>query len=193
MKTKTQLLSLFLLCLTLYSSKAYSVSEPTPFRSTFGKEMHDILKNMKTYTLDLIRQMPDEHFEFRPAEDMYTFREQIEHIVGAVHFQYEYFLKGASKVPPSEIQSIKEELKRMDKDALLAKLSEVFDTVANFYTTVSEKALNESHTLFFLPEKPERSLRVVSMLLRDHITHHRGQMIVYLRLKGIKPVRYTPF
>jgi uncharacterized damage-inducible protein DinB len=30
----------------------------------------------------------------------------------------------------------------------------------------------------------------VLMLAWDHTTHHRGQLIVYLRLKGIKPTDY---
>lgn len=36
-----------------------------------------------------------------------------------------------------------------------------------------------------------RSKRQIFLLLSDHITHHRGQMLVHLRLNGIVPPRYV--
>jgi uncharacterized damage-inducible protein DinB len=49
------------------------------------------------------------------------------------------------------------------------------------------------------PEEMQKSYKMegsqmsgheVLMLAWDHTTHHRGQLIVYLRLKGIKPTDY---
>jgi hypothetical protein len=39
----------------------------------------------------------------------------------------------------------------------------------------------------------KRIKRQVLLLLADHITHHRGQMLVYMRLNGLKPPRYVLF
>ncbi len=39
-------------------------------------------------------------------------------------------------------------------------------------------------------EGQQMSGHEVLMLAWDHTTHHRGQLIVYLRLKGIKPTDY---
>jgi len=41
---------------------------------------------------------------------------------------------------------------------------------------------------FFAGEK--NKLQILN-LLQDHVTHHRGQLAVYLNLKGIKPPAYT--
>ena len=38
-----------------------------------------------------------------------------------------------------------------------------------------------------------RTKRQIFMLLADHITHHRGQMLVYMRLNGLVPPRYVLF
>ena len=35
--------------------------------------------------------------------------------------------------------------------------------------------------------------RELFYLTRDHVTHHRGQMVVYLRLKGLEPPQYVGF
>ena len=36
-----------------------------------------------------------------------------------------------------------------------------------------------------------RSKRQIYMLLADHITHHRAQMLVSMRLNGLVPPRYV--
>ncbi|MDT8346268.1 MAG: DinB family protein, partial [Flavobacteriaceae bacterium] len=41
---------------------------------------------------------------------------------------------------------------------------------------------------FFAGEKTK--IQILN-LLHDHVTHHRGQLVVYLNLKEIKPPRYT--
>lgn len=38
-----------------------------------------------------------------------------------------------------------------------------------------------------------RTKRQILLLLSDHITHHRGQMIVSIRLNGLAPPRYVLF
>jgi uncharacterized damage-inducible protein DinB len=37
----------------------------------------------------------------------------------------------------------------------------------------------------------ERTKRQIFLLLADHITHHRAQMLVYMRLNGLVPPRYV--
>jgi uncharacterized damage-inducible protein DinB len=38
-----------------------------------------------------------------------------------------------------------------------------------------------------------RTKRQIFLLLADHVTHHRGQMLVYMRLNGLVPPRYVLF
>lgn len=42
-------------------------------------------------------------------------------------------------------------------------------------------------------ERPSISVRQVLDTARDHLAHHRGQAIVYLRLKGVEPPLYVGF
>jgi uncharacterized damage-inducible protein DinB len=37
---------------------------------------------------------------------------------------------------------------------------------------------------------PKTKLQILN-IIQDHVTHHRGQLIVYLNLKGIKPPEYV--
>lgn len=38
-----------------------------------------------------------------------------------------------------------------------------------------------------------RTKRQIFLLLTDHVTHHRGQMLVYMRLNGLVPPKYIEF
>jgi len=38
-----------------------------------------------------------------------------------------------------------------------------------------------------------RTKRQIFMILTDHVTHHRGQLIVYMRMKGVVPPEYVKF
>jgi uncharacterized damage-inducible protein DinB len=57
-------------------------------------------------------------------------------------------------------------------------------------TTVQHVSANElDDQVDFFAGKKNKMLMV--NLLNDHQAHHRGQLIVYLRLKGITPPPYT--
>ena len=51
----------------------------------------------------------------------------------------------------------------------------------------TEGSLNKK-TKFFAGPKTHRQ---IVNLMNDHVTHHRGQLIVYLRLNGMSPGRYV--
>jgi len=38
--------------------------------------------------------------------------------------------------------------------------------------------------------KDPTSKKIILMLMRDHMTHHRGMLVIYLRENGIKPAGY---
>jgi uncharacterized damage-inducible protein DinB len=52
---------------------------------------------------------------------------------------------------------------------------------------LTEKDLNEQ--VDFISGKMTR--RRVLLLLTDHVTHHRGQLVVYLRMKNVEPPKYV--
>ncbi|MGB3463805.1 MAG: DinB family protein, partial [Cyclobacteriaceae bacterium] len=74
----------------------------------------------------------------------------------------------------------------IDKSAILAQLNTSFDIV--------EKVIHESEARDF-EEKVKfwngpTTRRKLLSLTYDHITHHRAQAIVYLRMNDIKPPDY---
>ena len=64
-----------------------------------------------------------------------------------------------------------------------------FERTAKLISTFNPARLGETGTY----DKFTRTRRQFLMLMADHVTHHRGQMLVYLRLKGITPPKYIGF
>ncbi len=74
-----------------------------------------------------------------------------------------------------------------EKEEIIASLEKAFDAVGETVAATSEEELKETVEFF---AGPKSKLQILNLLL-DHVTHHRGQIIVYLNLKEIEPPRYV--
>jgi uncharacterized damage-inducible protein DinB len=75
----------------------------------------------------------------------------------------------------------------LNKVKIIALLRNTFDTTYKDVETCSEIDLKESVRFF---AGPKSKLQIMN-LLQDHVTHHRGQLLVYLNLKDITPPGYS--
>ena len=75
------------------------------------------------------------------------------------------------------------------KKELIDILEREFDRVAALIQGYDASRLSETGSY----GKFTRTRRQFLMLMADHVTHHRAQLVVYLRLKGIKPPNYIEY
>lgn len=135
-------------------------------------------ENASEYTINLIDSMPAEHFDFKPTPETRTFSNQVTHMVDNMVWLSSDYL-GAEKFEKQNPITKKEHMEYM--------LS-----ACEYVENAMEAALQDSTILntkkdFFAGPMNGRQ---IIRLIHDHVTHHRGQLIMYLRLKGIKPPRY---
>lgn len=131
--------------------------------------------NNKSYTIAIIKAMPEEDFDFVPAKDMKSFKEQAAHIVSTLHWQMEKL--GFTEIP---------EFKSETKDEIITSYKTLFDYILTELKSMKGEQLSDSITAFYGKSSKRRLLN----LMDNHVAHHRGQLIVYLRLKGIEPAKY---
>jgi len=134
--------------------------------------------NSKTYLLEMAQLMPEEDYEYKPTERQRSFAEQLEHIQGNMDWlSTKYFSREKEKSDtfPSK------------KEQIITSLEKAFDAVGETVAATSEEELKETVEFF---AGPKSKLQILNLLL-DHVTHHRGQLIVYLNLKEIEPPRYV--
>lgn len=151
----------------------------TAAQSTFLAEATEKWDNAMAYTLELAEAMPEEHYGYKPTEEQMTFQKQLLHMAGNVAWLTHDYLGG-------EKLEIDTELEGAAKTEVIGLLRQALANAKAALAGFPEDQLGEKVEFFAGP----MSKRKVILLLHDHLTHHRGQLIVYARLKGVKPPKY---
>jgi uncharacterized damage-inducible protein DinB len=137
-------------------------------------------QNAKAYALKMADIMPAEYYSYRPVAEEMTFKEQLMHI--AANMQW---LSSAFLFNPETRQA--PDTTKLDKAAVIKHLSNAYDQGLSTHHKLSAEQLDEVVPFFAGP----MTRRQILILMHDHQTHHVGQLIVYLRLKGFKPPAYV--
>ncbi len=125
------------------------------------------LENSKNYTLDVAWAMPGNSYNFKPADAGWNFRELLHHIAYGIQWWEENFVKGI-KIEWDQPATKK------TKEEIIEYLNEAYASLKNTLSSMelNDTSVNGFHTTI------------------NHITHHRGQAVVYLHCKGITPPEY---
>jgi uncharacterized damage-inducible protein DinB len=160
----------FLLLLLLTAMPVQAADNP------MVKHLLDHWSKSKDYMIELAGQMPADQYTSRPNEAEMTYGEQMLHIANAIRF----FTAAYAKKPQFDT-------KKADKETAIADLKAAFDDGAAEIGSFSDAELMTK-----IVESGEGKMTALEaiLLMFDHTEHHRGQAIVYLRYKGIKPVDY---
>jgi len=138
--------------------------------------------NSKAYLLAIAEAMPEEKYNFKPTERQMDFGNQLLHIrANMLWLGTTYF----SEIP-FDRQALRNAIPQ-GKKAIIAVLNEAFDTVYAFAKATPDEDLKTTVNFF---AGPKSKLQILN-LLQDHLTHHRGQLIVYLNLNTIDPPDYV--
>lgn len=135
-------------------------------------------ENSKSYMLEVARAMPLEQYNYKPTSREMTFGEQLLHIQQNMEWLGSTYFNKQNIEPVSGMDP---------KSQTIKNLSITFDLVGEAIKNTSSEDL-KTKVDFFAGEKTK--LQILN-LLQDHVTHHRGQLIVYLNLNNIEPPRYT--
>jgi uncharacterized damage-inducible protein DinB len=160
------IVSLALLAATSYASDSN-------FAAEFGKRWI----RTRPLAVGVAQAMPPVQYAFRPDPGSMSFAEQIGH-VAQTNYAFCAGLKDAS--PPPDPSAT-------DKDALVKYLADSFDYCSAAIGSVTAEQMDRVHS------SPDGRLngRELLLALYVHMSHHRGQQEVYLRIKGIPPPQYV--
>ena len=139
-------------------------------------------EHSEEYLLQFVELMPDSLYDYRPMEGMWSFDQQLHHIIQHLAWINHDFLMG------KENQYQRPKYTRIPAAERIAELKTAFLEVRE-----SVIALDETDLSIRYEFKPAgMTLRTIDLLylMLDHTTHHRGQLVVYLRLKGLRPPGY---
>jgi len=132
------------------------------------EHLSTVLENSKNYTLAVANLMTETNYEFKPAGEVWNFRELLHHIAYGIEWWEDNYIKDKKtewNQPPAKAT------KKEVIDYLNKAYASLKDTISK--GKLSAEAVKGFHATL------------------DHITHHRGQATIYLRCKGITPPAYV--
>lgn len=125
------------------------------------------LQTSRAYTLRVAEAMPDNLMTVKPAGAGWNYLELLHHIAYGIEWWAANY--------------IRDEQTPWEPGSPHSKAG-VLDTLANNYDNVQQ--------LIDRPLLTDRAIHGFYATM-DHITHHRGQAVLYLRMNGIEPPEYT--
>ena len=126
------------------------------------------LENSKNYTLAVAEALPENSYNFKPSSEGWSFNELMNHIAyGIQWWEANYVKKTETKWNPPAPKANKKET--------IQYLKQCYEA---FRETIEKGNLTEEVIKGF-------------GATTDHITHHRGQAVLFLRLKGIAAPEYV--
>lgn len=151
----------------------------------FIKEYLERLESSKKYLILVAESMPEDQYNFKATPESMSFAEHLMHISWAMDWHSESLMGGREARDWNTDTALKVDNK--SKKEMIHTIDRTFDTTVEFISNFDVNKLGERLDYF----GSDRTKRQILLLLTDHITHHRGQMLVYMRLNGIKPPRYV--
>ena len=136
-------------------------------------------ENAAAYTLEVAHLMPLENYNFQPAKEVMTFGEQLLHITFNMNWLGNRYLN-------ANLHSIDSFNGITEKDLIIKILDEGFNNALQAMRSLALEELDDEVDFF----AGSLTKRQIIHLMHDHLTHHRGQLIIYLRMRGIEPPRY---
>ncbi|GAB3660061.1 DinB family protein [Echinicola sediminis] len=137
-------------------------------------------ENMKAYTIEILEAMPEDKLDYKPTDDVRSFKELLLHIAGGNVMMANGFLKEGD--PGVDFEN-----HNMSKAELKDAIATSFDFVAETFSSLSEDELAEEVEVF---GGNKITRRQVEGLIDSHGIHHRGNLVVYLRMNDITPPQF---
>lgn len=153
--------------------------------NNFIKEYLERLENSRKYLILVAEIMPEDKYDFKATPESMSFAEHLMHIGWAMDWHSQSLMGNREARDWNTDTALKVGSK--SKEEMIATIDKTFDDTMEFISNFDVTKLKERVDYFGL----DRTKGQVLLLLADHITHHRGQMLVYMRLNGLKPPRYV--
>lgn len=144
-------------------------------------------ENSRKYLILVAETMPEDKYNFKATPEEKTFAENLMHIGLAIDWHCQSLIGGRKSRDNRTDTTFQVDNK--SKREMIATIDKTFGEAINLIKQFDATHFDDRLDYFGL----NRTKRQIFLLLSDHVTHHRGQMLVYMRLNGLVPPIYIEF
>ena len=141
----------------------------------FAQNFLPLWERATNYTLDVVGKMPSDNYDYRATDEVGSFAGLSGHIAGNIFWLTSQIIKDEDN-PIDKV-----DWTELPREEIISYLKQAFNYVAKTVKDIDEKMLNEKVEFGGETVNKER----IFYLMRDHMTHHRAQLIVYLRINNL--------
>ena len=158
-----------------------------------AKELAASFRTVRSNTLKIANDIPEDKYSFRPAEGTRTVGELLAHIAFGSKFNEQIqFVEKRSSLDGFDFMTfmggvMAEGAKPRTKAEIIALLTSQGEDFANKMGALSEDFLAEIVTMPQGMQPPSRSRFDMLTSVKEHEMHHRGQLMLIERMLGITP------
>ena len=174
----TRTLCVLLVMMTLAVPAAAQQNPPSPFPTYLQGQY----ANLKKFIMGSAEKMPAEHFSFRPSPDVRTYAELFGHTMQA-QFGYCSTVKGvANPTAGKELEKIV-----TDKAGVIQMVKDAFEYCDEPFAKLTNENALEMITAGTPPYQRQIARANQLTMLVVHGNEHYGNLVTYMRIKGIVP------
>lgn len=149
------------------------------FGQNFQSDLAAMVQANSEKVIGLANAIPEDHYDWAPAEGVRDVKGVIFHIAGANYF----FPSLVGVDMPAGINPRDMASQIQGKEATIEALRKSYDHMINAIKSVSDEQLNETKTIF----GQEMTVRAALLIAFGHCEEHMGQLIAYARSNDVAP------
>ncbi len=151
---------------------------PPPTAEPASNTLRFYYARVKGLLIAAAEKMPEEHYAFRPTPEVRNFGSMVAHAANA-----NYFLCASARKEPSPVGQAELEKTKTTKAEIVAALKSAFAYCDPVFAGLQDAQLGEPVRLFGLD-----TMKAVALQQSiAHMWEHYGNMVTYLRMKGLVP------
>ena len=174
----------------LFTIAASALSAQAPPRprppETYSMFLQAQYAGLERNIIGSAEKMPAEHFSFKPSPDVRTYAQQLGHIIDT-----QYFFCNAVKGGPNPGDG-KDFEKITERAAMVEAVKEAFAYCDDAFSSLTNETAMQMITIGVAPNQRQTARANQLTMVIVHGTEHYGNLVTYMRLKGIVPPSSSP-
>lgn len=184
-RSRSNLFGTFLACAVASAASGFAQEtpkSPAPGASAnpYTSDTRSMFGGIQKILLLSAERMPEEHYSFKPVDDVRTYGQIVGHVADS---QYAF----CSKVIGEKDPRLNIEKTKTSKADLMLALKDAFGYCSRVYDALND--VSGAEMVKFMGNKPKLGVLNVNSI---HTIEHYGNLITYMRMKGIVPPTSDP-
>ena len=178
-------ISTLLLIIAASSLSAQAPPRPRP-PETYSMFLQAQYAGLKRNIVASAEKMPVEHLSFKPSPDVRTYAQQLGHIVDTQYFFCNAVKGGSNPATGKDFEKITE------RDAMVQAVKDAFAYCDDLFSSLTNETAMQMITIGAAANERQTARANQLTMVIVHGTEHYGNLVTYMRIKGIVPPSSSP-